>query len=173
MSYPVGTRVDVWWPSDKTWYAANIRKTRQIWKASSTPQEKVYTEALCEFELDGVIQWETVDDQTLRVSNAPLPSTATEDDDVEDIYPRDTKVDVWWPGDRQWYSGTVLTTRVMKHGAKGRKTRDREIYVDYLLDGHMQYHSLHNNKVRKTVTGAFVCALASRPASVYVPLPLI
>ena len=148
-----GSRVDVWWPSDKTWYVAQILKTRQVWKTSSKQPREQVTEALCEFELDGVIQWETVNDRTLRLTNAPDPSTT--DEEVEDPYPSGSLVDIWWPGDRQWYSATVLTTRVMEHGAKGSKTRGREIYADYILDGHMQWHSLHNNKVRKTtVTGS-------------------
>ena len=65
-----------------------------------------------------------------------------------DRYPMGYRVDVWWPGDKEWYSATVLKTRVESHTIAGMKTTCRAIFCDYDLDGHMQWHSLHNNDVR-------------------------
>ena len=65
-----------------------------------------------------------------------------------DRYPADSRVDVWWPGDEKWYSATVLKTRTASHTIEGAKTVCREIYCDYDIDSHMQWHSLHNNEIR-------------------------
>ena len=65
-----------------------------------------------------------------------------------DRYPAGSRVDVWWPGDEKWYAAMVLKTRAMPHTIDGGQTLCREIFCDYDLDGHMQWHSLHNNDVR-------------------------
>ena len=60
-----------------------------------------------------------------------------------DRFPTASRVDVWWPGDNEWYVATVLKTRTMLHTIDGTKTLCREIFCDYDLDAHMQWHSLH------------------------------
>ena len=61
------------------------------------------------------------------------------------------RVDVWWPGDNEWYAATVLKTRTMLHNIDGTKTLCHEIFCDYDLDAHMQWHSLHNNRLESWV----------------------
>ena len=79
--------------------------------------------------------------------NAAMPAPADESG-IADPFPTGTNIEVWWTGDSCFYSATVLTTRTDWHNIKRVRTLCREIYCDYELDGHMQWHSLHNNKVR-------------------------
>ena len=44
-----------------------------------------------------------------------------------DRYPTGSRVDVWWPGDEEWYTATVLKTRTEPHTIDGTKARCREI----------------------------------------------
>ena len=66
-----------------------------------------------------------------------------------DRYPTGSRVDVWWPGDEEWYTASVLKTRTESHTIEGTKALCREIFCDYDLDGHMQWHSLHDDDVRE------------------------
>ena len=40
-----------------------------------------------------------------------------------DRYPTGSRVDVWWPGDEEWYTATVLKTRTEPHTIDGTKAR--------------------------------------------------
>ena len=90
------------------------------------------------------------------------PSTAAsqppaEDETVPqhaaDLYPKDTRVEVYWPLYKNWYAATVLETRVRAHKVKAHEpsVKCREIFADY-DDGWQQWHSLHNNSVRRITT---------------------
>ena len=57
----------------------------------------------------------------------------------EDSFPVGSIIEVYWPGEKLWYTADVLETRAQRH---------REIYCKYRLDGHLCWHSLHNNKIR-------------------------
>ena len=37
-----------------------------------------------------------------------------------DRYPTGSRVDVWWPGDEEWYTASVLKTRTEPHTIDGR-----------------------------------------------------
>ena len=63
-------------------------------------------------------------------------------------FPTGSRVEVWWTGDRQWYAARVTDTRIELHKVKGAKVPCHEVYCVYELDGHEQWHSLHNNKIR-------------------------
>ena len=65
-----------------------------------------------------------------------------------DKFPAGTRVQVWWSGDRQWFTATVSVSRTVKHKVKGLKIPCREIYCVYELDDLEQWHSIHNNKIR-------------------------
>ena len=74
-----------------------------------------------------------------------------------DRYPTGSRVDVWWPGDKEWYTASVLKTRTVPHTIDGTKALCREIFCYYDLDGHMQWHALS----RCTGRVAFYCFLWS------------
>ena len=82
------------------------------------------------------------------------PKTVPTVDLAHDRYPTGSRVDIYWPGERQWFTAQVTDTRTEVHTVKREKVLCREIYCVYELDDHEQWHSLHNNKVReaKTVT---------------------
>lgn len=76
------------------------------------------------------------------------PETGLTDPLDYDRYPAGSRVDVWWPGERQWFTAKVTETRTEVHTVKRTKVLCREIFCVYELDDHEQWHSLHNNKVR-------------------------
>ena len=63
-------------------------------------------------------------------------------------FPSGANIEVWWPGDKQWFAAQVTNTRIEHHKIKGVKVPCHEIYCVYELDRHEQWHSLHNNKIR-------------------------
>jgi len=71
-------------------------------------------------------------------------------------FPNGSRVEVWWPGDWQWYVARVVDTRIELHKIKGAQVPCHEVYCHYELDNHKQWHSLHNNKLRmaKLTAGA-------------------
>ncbi|MDC0525364.1 hypothetical protein OAO87_00100 [bacterium] len=143
--YPTGSRVEIWWKGDEVWYAALVLKTRV--KSKTVSKARVQCrEILCDFDLDGVIEWHSLHNTTIRETSEPPP--AIETSDVDDPFPTGSRVEVWWNGDKAFYRATVLKTRTNVHKIQGIQTLCREIYCDYDLDGHMQWHSLHNNRVR-------------------------
>ena len=89
---------------------------------------------------------------TIRETSSSPP--AVETSGVDDPFPRGSRVEVWWKGDKAFYRATVLTTRTSWHKIQGVQTLCREIYCDYDLDAHMQWHSLHNNYIRTSLTDA-------------------
>lgn len=143
--YPVGSRVEIYWKGDEEWYAATVLKTRVTTKTVSKARVPC-REILCHYDLDGVIQWYSLHNTTIRETSEPPP--AVETSDVDDPFPRGSRVEVYWKDDKVWYRATVLTTRTNWHKIQGVQTLCREIYCEYDLDGHMQWHSLHNNRVR-------------------------
>lgn len=149
--YPTGTRVEIWWKGDEVWYAATIIKTRVTTKTANKAKEPCH-EILCSYDLDGVIQWHSLHNTTVRETSSSPP--AAEANDVDDPFPAGSRVEVWWKGDKAFYRATVLTTRTNCHKIQGIQTMCREVYCDYDLDGHMQWHSLHNNYVRTSRTEA-------------------
>ena len=64
-------------------------------------------------------------------------------------FPTGSSILVWWPGDKMWYGAKVTDTRIELHKVKGAKVPCHEVYCVYELDYHEQWHSLHNNKIRK------------------------
>ena len=73
----------------------------------------------------------------IEQTNADVATKVTFCD--EDSFPVGSVIEIYWPGDKLWYTADVLKTRVKGH---------REIYCEYRLDGHLCWHSLHNNKIR-------------------------
>ena len=63
-------------------------------------------------------------------------------------FPTGSFVDIWWTGDKMWYTARVTDTRIEMHKIKGAKRPVHEIYCVYELDNHEQWHALHNNKIR-------------------------
>ena len=39
-------------------------------------------------------------------------------------------MDVWWPGDEEWYTASVLKTRTEPHTIDGTKALCREIFCE-------------------------------------------
>jgi hypothetical protein len=65
-----------------------------------------------------------------------------------DIYPVNSHVDVFWHGDKAWYTAKVLHTRAEIHKVNGNQTLCREIFCRYELDGLEKWHALYNNTIR-------------------------
>ena len=63
-------------------------------------------------------------------------------------FPTGSHIEVWWPGNRQYFAAQVTDTRIEEHKIKGAMVPGHEIYCIYELDKHEQWHSLHNNKIR-------------------------
>ena len=143
-SFPVGSRVDVWFPEDEEWFSASVLKKEKVSQSSRGS-------ILCDYDLDGVIEWVALDDSEVRESSSTPPTP--EPSDVDDPFPAGTKVEVFWKDDKIWYRGEVLKTRTEWHAIRGQKTLTRELFCFYELDSHMQWHSLHNNRVRRAQTG--------------------
>lgn len=147
--YPKGSRVDVYWRGDDEWYTASVIKTRV--KSHTIDGEKMpCREILCFYDLDRMIKWHSLHDNDVRECPSQLPP---DESDIDDPFPAGSRIDVWWPGESRWFTATVLTTRTAWHSVRRVKTLCRELYCDYDLDGHMQWHSIHNNKIRQTVEG--------------------
>eukprot|EP00966_Prymnesium_polylepis_P019015 438317-Prymnesium_polylepis.1 len=64
-------------------------------------------------------------------------------------FPTGANVEVWWTGDKMWYSARVTDTRIELHKIKGAMVPGHEVHCVYELDNHEQWHSLHNNKIRE------------------------
>ena len=95
----------------------------------------------------------------------PGTSAAVEPDSCPDLFPIGTHVDVWWYGEKQWYSAWVIETRIESHVISKKKCWCREILCRYDLDGVEQWHSLHNNKIRRSTTDQHPQKQTSRPTS--------
>ena len=147
--YPTGSRVDVWWADDEEWYAATVLKTRTMTHTIAGAQT-LCREIMCIYDFDGDIQWHSLHDRDVRVGTTPAPA---DESGIADPFPTGTSVDVWWTGEKCYYSATVLTTRTAWHSVQRVKTLCREIFCDYELDGVLKFHSLHNTKVRVTDAG--------------------
>ena len=145
--YPTGSRVDVYWCDDEEWYAATVLKTRTE-SHTVDGAKPLCREILCFYDLDGHIQWHSLHNRDVRTSTTPPP---VDESGIADPFPTGTSVDIWWSGDKCFYSATVLTTRTAWHSIQRVKTLCREIFCDYELDGVMKFHSLHNTKVRTAV----------------------
>ena len=65
-------------------------------------------------------------------------------------FPVGSRVEVWWTGDKMWYAARVTDARIELHKIKGAMVPCHEVYSVYELDDHEQWHSLHNNKIRKS-----------------------
>ena len=143
--YPAGSRVEVWWPNEKEWYSATVLKTRATAPHMTDGSGVICQELFCYYDLDDHIQWHSLHDNDVRLCTSPI--TTEDDRGVADPFAVGTRVQVWWPGDSSYYIATVLKTRVAWHSIKRLKTLCREIFCEYDLDGLMQWHSLHNNKV--------------------------
>ena len=157
--YPTGSRVDVYWCDVEEWYAATVLKTRTE-SHTIAGAKTLCREILCFYDFDGDIQWHSLHNRDVRACTTPAPA---DESGIADPFPTGTSVDIWWTGDKCFYSATVLTTRTAWHNIKRVRTLCREIYCDYMLvDGHMQWHSLHNNKVRTALEKG---EGASRPKS--------
>jgi hypothetical protein len=142
--YPTGSRVDVYWCDVEEWYAATVLKTRTV-SHTIAGAKTLCREILCFYDYDGEILWHSLHNRDVRACTTQPPA---DESGIAEPFPTGTSVDVWWTGDKCFYSATVLTTRTAWNNIKRMRTLCREIYCDYELDGHMQWHSLHNNKVR-------------------------
>jgi hypothetical protein len=89
------------------------------------------------------------------------PKTCLDDDLAYDRYPTGSRVKVYWPGEKQWYIAAVTSTRTEIHRVRKAQVKCREIYCVYELDGHEQWHSLHNNKVQAADTTGTHIAVTS------------
>ena len=97
-----------------------------------------------------------VDSDPLVLSEAAT-STSTAPDSVElppdptDPYPSGTTVQVYWEGEKKWYTGNITKTDVWRGPNGLSKQPRRQIHISY-DDGVDKVHSLHNTKVRTVVT---------------------
>ena len=93
-----------------------------------------------------------VDSDPLVLSEAAT-STSTAPDSVElppdptDPYPSGTTVQVYWEGEKKWYTGNITKTDVWRGPNGLSKQPRRQIHILY-DDGVDKVHSLHNTKVR-------------------------
>lgn len=63
--FPVGTRVDVWWPGDRAWFQATVRETRTA--VHTVKKRKVICrEIRCYYDLDAHAQWHSVHNNKIR-----------------------------------------------------------------------------------------------------------
>ena len=81
------------------------------------------------------------------VRRSGCPETVPDVDLSYDRHPAGSRVKIFWPGDKEWYIAAVTDTRIKLHKVKTAQTECREIFCVYELDGHEQWHSLHNNEV--------------------------
>ena len=81
---------------------------------------------------------------------ATCPSSLVKQSSARDRWAKATS------GLRSSASGSPRTARPLRteppHTSDGTKALCREIFCDYDLDGHMQWHSLHDNDVRECTT---------------------
>ena len=70
--------------------------------------------------------------------------------DPADPYPAGTTVQVYWEGDKKWYTGNITKTDVWRGPNGQSKQPRRQIHISY-EDGIDKVHSLHNTKVRTVV----------------------
>ena len=63
-------------------------------------------------------------------------------------YPIDTRVEVWWTEEKQWFPGTVISACSKSIKLKGRWMDTPHVQIEY-DDGWTYTHSLHNNTIRK------------------------
>lgn len=47
-------------------------------------------------------------------------------------FPNGSRVEVWWPGDRQWYVARVADTRIELHKIKGAQVPCHEVYCQFI-----------------------------------------
>ena len=66
-------------------------------------------------------------------------------------YPTGSRIEVYWPGDRQWFGAKVTDTRITSYKIRGKNVMCHEVFCYYELDAHQQWHSLHNNKIRSKI----------------------
>ena len=143
--YPTASRIEVWWPSDNEWYTATVLKTRTM-PHSVNGAKILCREIYCDYDLDAHMEWHALHKNDVRTCATPPP--VEELSDVTDPFPVGERVEVWWPGDGRWYIASVLKTRTASHRIHRVQRLCREIYCDYDLDANMQWHSLHNNRIR-------------------------
>ena len=65
--FPAGSRVEVWWASDKMWYSAKVSDTRielHKTRGAKVPCHEVY----CVYELDDHEQWHSLHNNKIRES---------------------------------------------------------------------------------------------------------
>ena len=149
--FPVGSRIEVRFPEHGQWVSASVLKTHS--QAAHLPRDASRGDILCHYDQDGVIKWATLQDVRPSCSSSPPPPL--EATHVDDPFPAGSKIEVFWKEEKTWFSASVLVTRTRWHTLRKSKTLTREIFCDYDLDGHMQWHSLHNNKIRHR-TGLFL-----------------
>ena len=70
--------------------------------------------------------------------------------DPTDPYPSGTTVQVYWEGEKKWYTGNITKTDVWRGPNGLSKQPRRQIHISY-DDGVDKVHSLHNTKVRTVV----------------------
>ena len=104
VEFPVGSRVDVWFPKDEEWFSASVLKS-DFQKRKVAPRGAI----LCDYDTDGVIEWVLLHETEVRTSTTSPP--IIEPNDVDDPFPAGTDVHVWWKDEKVWYGATVLKTR--------------------------------------------------------------
>ena len=102
-------------------------------------------------------QEDDVVDPAPPVLPEPAESAPTAPDSVQlppdpiDLYPAGTTVQVYWEGEKKWYTGNITKTDVWRGPNGQSKQPRRQIHISY-DDGVDKVHSLHNTKVRTVVT---------------------
>ena len=64
--HAVGSRVEVWWPKDNSWYAATVLKTRASVQRTRTPCREI----LCEYEIDKALLYHSLNNTRVRAAGA-------------------------------------------------------------------------------------------------------
>ena len=83
--------------------------------------------------------------ESLEQRNVDIASAQATDD----LYPVGTIIEIYWHGDKAWYAGVVLDSRVRKGGVHGRSIERREIKVRYAADDKVLWHAICDYNMRE------------------------
>ena len=107
---------------------------------SKSKSTQAYPPVLCGRLASAMVEAHNVSVGDLTHASGPPATT--------DLWPVDSRVEVYWFLDQTWYAGTVIGSRVKRELVAGVSTPVREIWVRYDADHKQLWHALHNNQVR-------------------------
>lgn len=145
--FQVGSLVRVWWPDDEAFYKGKVTQVRGALKnASSTRQLKIYVE----YD-DGQEEWLRVKHHTVQLldhrgqiaeqinaSSGGHDSCSEEGDENDDEELQrlaiGSRVEVWWPGEKEYFPGTVTRKhKKLSHCWFVEYDDDDEDWIDFRM----------------------------------------